>query len=47
LAGRRCEIDFLNGAIPTVADEVGLTAPVNETVSALVKAREVAVRAAP
>jgi 2-dehydropantoate 2-reductase len=47
LAGRRCEIDFLNGAIPTVAAEVGLTAPVNETVSALVKARELALPAAP
>ena len=39
LAGRPCEIDVLNGAIPPAAREVGLTAPVNETVTALVKAK--------
>ena len=38
LAGRPCEIDVLNGAIPPAAREVGLTAPVNETITALVKA---------
>jgi 2-dehydropantoate 2-reductase len=39
LAGRPCEIDVINGAIPPVARELGLTAPVNETVTALVKAK--------
>lgn len=37
-AGRRLEVDFINGAIPRVGAEVGVTAPVNETVTALVKA---------
>ena len=39
LAGRPCEIDAINGAIPPAAREVGLAAPVNETVSALVRAK--------
>jgi 2-dehydropantoate 2-reductase len=39
LARRPCEIDVLNGAIPPAAREVGLTAPVNETITALVKAK--------
>ena len=39
LAGRPSEIDVLNGAIPPAAREVGLAAPVNETVSALVRAK--------
>lgn len=39
LAGRPCEIDVLNGAIPPAAREVGLTAPVNETITALVQAK--------
>ena len=39
LAGRPCEIDFINGAIPPAATEVGLAAPVNEVVSALVRAK--------
>ena len=38
LARRRCEIDVINGAIPPAAHELGLTAPVNEVVTALVKA---------
>jgi len=41
LAGRPCEIDAINGAIPPAALEVGLAAPVNETVTALVKAKSV------
>ncbi|MCI2418189.1 2-dehydropantoate 2-reductase [Saccharopolyspora sp. K220] len=41
LAGRRSEIDVINGAIPRQAATVGLAAPVNDTVTALVKAREV------
>ena len=40
LAGRRCEIDVINGAIGPAAREVGLAAPVNETVTALVKAKD-------
>jgi 2-dehydropantoate 2-reductase len=40
LAGRRSEIDAINGAIPRLATEVGLAAPVNATVAALVRARE-------
>ena len=39
-AGRRTEIDVLNGAVATRAVAVGLTAPVNETITALVRARE-------
>jgi 2-dehydropantoate 2-reductase len=38
LAGRPCEIDVINGAIPPAARELGLTAPVNEVVTALVRA---------
>ena len=40
LAKRRSEIDVINGAVPTVAAEVGTQAPYNEVVTALVKARE-------
>jgi 2-dehydropantoate 2-reductase len=39
LAGRPSEVDVINGAIPTAAREVGLAAPVNETVAALVRAK--------
>ncbi len=39
LAGRPSEIDVINGAIPPAAREVGLTAPVNEVVAALVRAK--------
>jgi 2-dehydropantoate 2-reductase len=39
VAGGPTEIDVINGAIPHAAKEVGLTAPVNETVTALVKAK--------
>lgn len=39
LAGRPCEIDVINGAIPPAARAVGLSAPVNETVTALVRAK--------
>jgi len=42
LAGRTTEVDFINGAIPTAARELGLAAPVNETVTALVKAKSAA-----
>ncbi len=40
LAGRRSEIDAINGAIPPVASELGLVAPYNEVVSALVRVKE-------
>jgi 2-dehydropantoate 2-reductase len=40
LAGRRSEIDAINGAIPPAAAEVGLTAPVNATITAHVKVKE-------
>jgi 2-dehydropantoate 2-reductase len=40
LAGRRTEIDFINGAIPRVGREVDVPTPANETVTALVKALE-------
>ena len=40
MAGRASEIDAINGAIPPAAAKVGVKAPVNETVSALVRAKE-------
>ncbi len=40
IARRRSEIDVINGAVPWQAKNVGLTAPINETVVALVKQRE-------
>jgi 2-dehydropantoate 2-reductase len=40
MAQRSCEIDVINGAVPPAARAVGLEAPVNETVTALVKAKE-------
>jgi 2-dehydropantoate 2-reductase len=40
LAGRPTEIDAINGAIPPRAEALGLAAPVNATVTALVRALE-------
>jgi 2-dehydropantoate 2-reductase len=40
LAGRPTEIDFINGAIPPRAAALGLEAPVNAVVTALVQAAE-------
>jgi len=40
LARRRSEIEVINGAIPREAAKVGLAAPVNATIVALVRARE-------
>jgi 2-dehydropantoate 2-reductase len=37
---KKSEIDVINGSIPRVAKEVGTTAPVNEAITALVKAKE-------
>ncbi len=39
-AGRISEVDVINGAVPREADKVGLTAPVNQTLTALVKTLE-------
>jgi 2-dehydropantoate 2-reductase len=40
LAGRPGEIDVINGAIPIEGEKVGIAAPFNAVVSALVRARE-------
>ncbi len=40
IAKRKSEIDVINGSIPRVAKDVGLSAPVNESVTALVRAKE-------
>ncbi len=40
LARRKSEIDVINGSIPRVAGELGLAAPVNEAITALVLAKE-------
>jgi 2-dehydropantoate 2-reductase len=40
LARRRSEIDVINGSIPREGAKVGVSTPVNDTVVALVKARE-------
>jgi 2-dehydropantoate 2-reductase len=40
LAGRMSEIDAINGAIPVAARAIGLEAPFNTVVSALVRAKE-------
>jgi 2-dehydropantoate 2-reductase len=42
LAGRRSEIDAINGMVPVVAREVGTEAPANEVVSAIVREFETA-----
>lgn len=39
-AGRASEIDVINGAVPKFAAQVGMEAPVNATLTALVKAKE-------
>jgi 2-dehydropantoate 2-reductase len=40
LAGRRTEIDFINGALAGEAEDVGVPAPVNRTLALLIKALE-------
>jgi 2-dehydropantoate 2-reductase len=40
MAGRKSEIDVINGSIPRVGKQVGVAAPVNDTITALVKAKE-------
>lgn len=44
LAGRRTEVDVINGAVPRQAGKSGMKAPYNEVVSALVRQRESAAR---
>ena len=39
-AGKRLEIDALNGAVVRLAAEKGIRVPVNETITALIKAKE-------
>jgi 2-dehydropantoate 2-reductase len=39
-AGKRLEIDALNGAIVRLAREINISVPVNETITALIKAKE-------
>lgn len=40
LAGRKTEIDFINGALAREAESLGLTAPVNRTLALMVKMLE-------
>jgi 2-dehydropantoate 2-reductase len=40
MAGRKSEIEVINGSIPRVGGEVGIPAPVNETLMHLVLAKE-------
>lgn len=40
LAKRKSEIEVINGAIPRVGRELGVAAPVNEAITALVRAKE-------
>ncbi len=40
LAGRRTEIDFINGAVAREAERLGLSAPVNRTLALLIKSIE-------
>ena len=40
MAKRKSEIDVINGSIPRVGREVGVAAPVNDAITALVKEKE-------
>jgi len=40
MARRKSEIDVINGSIPRVGKTLGVAAPVNETITALVRAKE-------
>lgn len=40
MAKRKSEIDVINGSIPRVGKELGIAAPVNEALTALVRAKE-------
>jgi len=37
---RVTEVDAINGMVPVVAEQVGLRAPYNEVVTAMIKAKE-------
>ncbi len=39
-AGRRCEVDAINGAIPRLGNPLGVATPTNQTVVGIIKARE-------
>ena len=39
-AGRRCEVDAINGAIPRLGKPLGVTTPVNDTLVGIIRARE-------
>ena len=39
-AGRRCEVDAINGAIPRLGRPLGVPTPVNDTVVGIIKSRE-------
>ena len=41
-AGRRSEVEVINGAVPVQAERVGMSAPINATLTALVKTLEAA-----
>jgi 2-dehydropantoate 2-reductase len=41
LAGKRCEVDVINGAIPREGQRLGVATPVNDVVCALIRAKEV------
>jgi 2-dehydropantoate 2-reductase len=40
IAKRASEIDAINGMVPVVAAEHGLSAPYNETLAAIIRQRE-------
>jgi 2-dehydropantoate 2-reductase len=39
-AGRRCEVDAINGAIPPLGKPLGIATPVNDTVVGIIRSRE-------
>ena len=45
-AGRRCEVDAINGAIPPLGKPLGIATPVNDTVVGIIRSRERAMLAA-
>jgi 2-dehydropantoate 2-reductase len=40
MAGRRSEIDFINGGVARTGHQIGVATPFNEAITALVKSRE-------
>ncbi|ACL56442.1 ketopantoate reductase family protein [Methylobacterium nodulans] len=44
-AGRRGEVDAINGSIPRLGQQYGIPTPINETVVAIIKAREASFQA--